>query len=112
MSETGSTYQRVFKGHPSEAAEVRAWARKRAPHADAAAVANELFIAILGAGADLIEVTISTAGDRLLLAAMGPRILPLRHSHGPGWRIIDGLSRSTGVTTDGRGLWAHLGEDL
>lgn len=112
MSETGSTYQRVFKGHPSEAAEVRTWTRKRAPQTDAPTVANELFIAILGAGADLIEVTISTAGNRLLLAASGPRILPLRQSHGPGWRIIDGLSRTTGVTTDGCGLWAQMGEDL
>lgn len=112
MSETGSTYQRVFKGHPAEAVEVRTWTHQRAPHTDAPAVANELFIAVLGAGADLIEITISTAGSRLLLAATGPRTLPLRHSHGPGWRIIDGLSRITGVTTDGRGLWAQMGEDL
>lgn len=108
MSETGRTYRLTFKGHPSEAAEVRAWTSKRTPHPDAPAVANELFVAILGAGADTIEVTLSTAGDRLRITATGPTALPARHSHGPGWRLISGLARATGVTTDETGLWAQL----
>lgn len=108
MSETGRTYGRAFKGHPSEAAEVRAWTAARATHPDVPTVANELFVAILGAGADTIEITLSTAGDRLRITATGPEPLPLRQSHGPGWRIINGLSRTNGVTTDEHGLWAQL----
>jgi len=101
-------HTRTFKGHPVEAAEVRAWTATRATHPDAPAVANELFVAILGTGADAVEVTLSTAGDRLRVAATGPEPLPLRHSHGPGWRIVAGLSRTNGVTVDERGLWARL----
>lgn len=108
MSETGRTYGRPFKGHPSEAAEVRAWTRTRSPHPDAPTVANELFVAVLGAGPDIVEVTLSTAGARLRITAAGPEPLPVRHSHGPGWRIVSGLSRTNGVTTDERGLWAEL----
>lgn len=108
MSETGRTWRRAFKGHPSEAAQVRAWTRKRSPHPDAPAVVNELFVAVLSSGADLIEMTLSTAGDRLKVTATGPNPLPLRHSHGPGWRIVDGLSQLSGVTTDEHGLWAQL----
>jgi hypothetical protein len=110
MSETGRTYGRTFKGHPAEAASVRTWTAARATHPDAPAVANELFVAILGAGADSVDVALSTAGDRLKVTATGPAPLPLRHSHGPGWRIVDGLSRTNGVTTDERGLWAQLQE--
>lgn len=110
MSETGRTYRLTFKGHASEAAEVRAWTRKRTRHPDAPTVANELFVAILGAGADSIEMELSTAGDRLRITATGHESLPVRHSHGPGWRIVAGLSRTSGVTTDERGLWAQLHE--
>ncbi|NUS83633.1 MAG: hypothetical protein HOY75_13030 [Streptomyces sp.] len=108
MSETGRTWRLAFKGHPSEAAEVRAWTRKRSPHPDAPAVAHELFVAVLGSGADLIEMTLSTAGRRLRITAVGPALLTTRHTHGPGWRIVDGLSRTSGVTTDEHGLWAQL----
>jgi hypothetical protein len=108
MSETGRTYRLTFKGHPSEAAEVRAWTSKRSTHPDAPQVANELFVAILGSGADAIEMELSTAGDRLRITADGPQRLPLRHSHGPGWRIVAELSRTSGVTTDEHGLWAQL----
>ncbi|WP_406444631.1 hypothetical protein OHB14_36930 [Streptomyces sp. NBC_01613] len=108
MSETGRTYRRTFKGHPSEAVEVRTWTGSRSPHADAPQIVNELFVAVLGAGADQVEVTLSTAGDRLRITATGPEPLPLRHSHGPGWRIVSGLARTNGVTTDERGLWAQL----
>ncbi|CAM5621481.1 hypothetical protein [Streptomyces aurantiogriseus] len=111
MSEAGTTYRRPFKGLAIEAAEVRAWTRLRTDHPDAPAVAHELFIAILASGADTIEVTLSTAGTRLRITATGPAPLPLRHSHGPGWRIIAELSRQTGVTTDECGLWAQMEAD-
>jgi hypothetical protein len=110
MSESGRTYGRPFKGHPIEASEVRAWTRLRADHPDAPAVAHELFVAVLATGSDVIDVQLSTAGDRLKITATGAHPLSLRHSHGPGWRIISGLSRSTGVTTDEHGLWAQMEE--
>src|SRR3546814_11822372 len=71
MSETGRTYRRTFKCHPSEAAGVRTWTASRSPHADAPAVANELFVAVLGAGADTIDVTLSTADTRPRITATG-----------------------------------------
>lgn len=108
MSEAGRTWRLAFKGHPSEAADVRAWTGKRSAHPDAPLVAHELFVAVLGSGADLIEMTLSTAGSRLRITATGPEPLPARHSHGPGWRIVDGLSRISGVTVDERGLWAEI----
>lgn len=111
MSETGRTYRRLFKGHAIEAAEVRAWTALRTRHPDAPAVTHELFVAVLASGAGTIEVTLSTAGGRLRITATGFAPLPLRHSHGPGWRIIAGLSRTTGVTTDEQGLWAQLETD-
>ncbi len=110
MSETGRTYRRPFKGIPIEASEVRAWTRHRALHPDAPTVANELFTAVMQSGADTIEVELSTAGSRLKVTVTGPHPLSLRHSHGPGWRIVEGLSRSTGVTADEHGLWARLEE--
>ncbi|MEV7389644.1 hypothetical protein [Streptomyces sp. NPDC091215] len=111
MSETGRTYRRPFKGLPIEAAEVRAWTRARATHDDAPAVAHELFIAVLASGADIIEMTLSTAGPRLRITATGPHRLSLRHSHGPGWQIVAGLSRLNGVSTHECGLWAQLEDD-
>lgn len=110
MSESGRTYRLAFKGHPVEASEVRTWTSRRTSHPDAPAVANELFVAILGSGADAIEMAISTAGDRTRITATGPAPLALRHSHGPGWRLVAGLALTTGVTTDTRGLWAQLRE--
>ena len=106
----GTSWMRHFEGHPSEAAEVRAWVGRRVPHADAPLVAHELFVAVLESGSNPVEMTLSTAGDRLRITATGHDPLPLRHSHGPGWRIVDGLSRTSGVTVDERGLWAQLTE--
>lgn len=108
MPETGSTWRRPFKGNAVEASEVRTWTKLRTDHPDAPTVANELFVAVLSSGADIIEVTLSTADTRIRITATGPAPLALRHSHGPGWRIVAGLSRSTGVTTDELGLWAQL----
>ncbi|MFE7072732.1 hypothetical protein ACFU96_21880 [Streptomyces sp. NPDC057620] len=108
MSETGQTWRRPFKAMAIEASEVRAWVNERAPHPDAVIVANELFIAVLAAGADVIEVTISTAGDRTRIVAVGPKPLPLRSSHGPGWLIVASLARITGLTEGECGLWAQL----
>lgn len=108
MSETGQTWRRAFKAMPVEASEVRAWTTARTTHPDAAAIANELFIAVLAAGADVIEITISTAGDRTRITAVGPAPLPLRSSHGPGWLIIANLARITGLTEGECGLWAQF----
>lgn len=109
MSETGTTYSRPFKGLAVEASEVRAWTRRRAQHPDAPTVAHELFVAILASGADTIEITLSTAGTRLRITAIGPDPLPVRHSHGPGWLIVHGLSRTSGTTENDHGLWALMG---
>jgi hypothetical protein len=113
MSETGRIHGRTFKGHPSEAAAVRAWARQHTPHPDAPLIAHELYIALLGAGTDPIEMRVAVIEDRLRITATGTGAatdpLPVRHSHGPGWRIIHGLTHTNGVTIDERGLWAQLG---
>jgi hypothetical protein len=109
MSETGRTYGRPFKGLPIEASEVRTWTKLRADNPDAPTVANELFVAVLASGADTIDVQLSITGDgRLKVTATGTHPLSLRHSHGPGWRIVEAFSRTTGVTTDEHGLWAQL----
>lgn len=104
-------WTREFKAHPIEAARVRAWTAARAGHGDAPQVANELFVAVLGARPDTVAMTLTTTGDRLRITATGPAPLPLRHSHGAGWPIVAALSRSTGVTTDEHGLWAQLEAD-
>ncbi|MFM9629347.1 hypothetical protein ACKI10_17190 [Streptomyces galilaeus] len=109
MSETGTTYSRPFKGLAVEAAEVRAWTRRRTHHPDAPTVANELFVAILGSGAEVIEMGLSSAGDRLRITATGSAPLFLRHSHGPGWLIVHNLSRTSGTTEDGHSMWALMG---
>jgi hypothetical protein len=108
MSETGQTWQRAFKALPVEAAGVRDWTGLRTPHPDAPAIANELFIALLHAGASTVEMAISTAGTRTRITASGSAVLRLHHSHGPGRRIVSGLAQSTGVTTDECGMWAQL----
>lgn len=111
MPESGHTWQKAFKGHPIEALHVRLWTAGRVQHPDAPLVAHELFVAILGSGADVIEMTLSTAGSRLRATASGPTPLSLLHSHGPGWNLVSGLTRSCGLTTDECGLWAQLETD-
>ncbi len=111
MSETGTTWRLTFKGHPSEAREVRTWTAFRTSNWDAVAVANELFVAILATGPELVDLELSTAGNRVRITATGAEPLPLRHSHGPGWPLVNGLSRCTGVTADACGLWALLAPD-
>ncbi|MFD7994560.1 hypothetical protein [Streptomyces mexicanus] len=108
----GQSWQRTFKGLPEQARAARKWARARVGPApveqDVEQVAGELFAAVLGSGPDVITVTVSTAGDRVRLIATGPEELPARHTHGPGRAVITGLSNLSGVTPDGRGLWAQL----
>lgn len=111
MPESGRTWQKAFKGEPIEAAHVRLWTAGRVQHPDAPAVANELYTAVLSSGAPVVEMTLSTAGPRIRITAEGPDLLPLIHSHGPGWRIVTGLAALSGITTDERGLWAQLGAD-
>lgn len=108
MPETGQSWQRTFKGLPDQARAARKWARGRVEHGDVEQVIGELFAAVLGAGPDLITVTVSTAETRVRLTAVGPDDLPARHTHGPGRRIVAALSVRSGVTADGCGLWAQL----
>jgi hypothetical protein len=110
MPESGHTWQKSFKGQPIEAAHVRLWTRGRVKHPDAPLIANELYVAVLGSGASVIEMTLSTAGKRIRITAQGPEPLPLINSHGPGWLVVSGLSHHAGLTTDECGLWAQLGE--
>lgn len=109
MPETGHTWQKAFKGEPIEARHVRLWTAGRVKHPDAPLVAHEVFIAVLGSGAPVIEMTLSTAGSRIRITAEGPDPLPLAYSHGPGWRIVSGLCNLLGLTADSRGLWAQIG---
>lgn len=110
MPESGHTWRKAFKGEPIEASRVRLWTAGRVKHPDAPTVANELYIAVLGSGAPVIEMTLSTAGTRIRITAEGPDPLPLLYSHGPGWRIVTGLTGLAGLTTDERGLWAQIGD--
>ena len=57
MPESGHTWQKAFKGEPIEAAHVRLWTRGRVKHPDAPLIANELYVAILKAGAEVIGPT-------------------------------------------------------
>ncbi|WP_405797858.1 hypothetical protein [Streptomyces sp. NBC_01506] len=115
MSESGHTWRLVFKGHPAEAVRVRQWTGDRLTHRDAPAIANELFIAILGNSparcSAAIEITLSTAGRRARISADGAHPLPMLQTHGPGALIIARLSQSSGVTADGYGLWAQLHQE-
>ncbi|PNG21407.1 hypothetical protein [Streptomyces cahuitamycinicus] len=109
MPESGHTWQKAFKGEPIEAAHVRLWTAGRVKHPDAPLIANELYIAILGSGAPVVDMTLSTADSRIRITAEGPDPLPLIHSHGPGWQIVIALSALAGLTTDECGLWAQVG---
>ncbi|MFD8254243.1 hypothetical protein [Streptomyces werraensis] len=111
MPESGHTWRKAFKGDAREAAHVRLWTTGRITHPDAPTVANELYLAIYGSGAPVIEMELSTAGTRIRITATGQDPLLLHHSHGPGWRIVAGLSAQSGVTTDGRGVWALMEAD-
>lgn len=109
MAESGQSWQRTFKGLPDQGRAARRWARDRVgTNTDVEQVLGELFAAVLGAGPDLITVTVSTAGTRVRLTAVGPEDLPARQTHGPGRRIVAALSTRSGVTADGCGLWAQL----
>ena len=109
MPESGHSWQKAFKGEPIEAAHVRLWTAGRVKHPDAPLIANELYVAVLGSGAPAVEMTLSTAGNRIRITAQGHEPLPLIHSHGPGWLLVTGLARSCGLTTDECGLWAQIG---
>jgi hypothetical protein len=109
MPESGHTWQKPFKAEPIEARHVRLWVAGRVRHPDAPTIAHELYVAILSSGAPAVEMTLSTAGARVRITALGPEPLPLLYSHGPGWQIITGLASTSGLTTDECGLWAQLG---
>lgn len=109
MPESDHTWRKAFKGEPIEAEHVRLWTARRVNHSDAPLIANELYVALLGSGAPVIEMEISTAGTRIRITALGQDPLPVLYSHGPGWTIVSGLSHIAGLTTDECGLWAQLG---
>ncbi|QHA04616.1 hypothetical protein GQF42_16125 [Streptomyces broussonetiae] len=108
MSESGQTWGREFKAHPAEAHPVREWVGIRLDHPDAPQVANELFASVMATGTETVEMTLSTAGPRIRVTAAGSVGLSLLHSHGPGFSIVSGLSVTSGVNSDGQGLWAEL----
>jgi hypothetical protein len=109
MPESGHAWQKAFKGEPIEARHVRLWVAGRVKHCDAPTIAHELYIALLSSGAPVIEMTLSTAGRRIRITALGTDPLDVLYSHGPGWQIISGLSHRSGLTTDECGLWAQVG---
>jgi hypothetical protein len=96
------------QGRAIEAPHVRLWTRGRVEHPDAPLIADELFVAVLGSGALVVEMTLSTAGARIRIIAEGSDPLPLVNRHGPGWSILTGLCSRAGLTTDERGLWGQL----
>ncbi|MGR3871001.1 hypothetical protein ACUXZZ_20705 [Streptomyces graminifolii] len=100
----------TVKGHPVEAAGLRAWAADHVDQIDAPTVVDEFFTALLAAGASKVEVSLIGEGDRLRIAAAAtePVSLPPRSSQEAGWRVIAGLSRTAGITADEHGLWAEL----
>lgn len=108
MSESGQSWRREFKAHPAEARQVRQWVGARLERQDAQQIAHELFVAVMTTGSETVEMTLSTAGTRVRIASAGSVELGLRHSHGPGFRIVNGLSAQSGTNTDGHGLWALL----
>jgi hypothetical protein len=103
----------TVKGHPVEAAGLRAWTAQHVDLTDAPTVVEEFFIELLAAGASKVEFSLVGERDRLRIAAATtePVVLPPRSSNEAGWRIIAGLSRTSGVTTDEHGLWAELDMD-
>ncbi|MFJ2162345.1 hypothetical protein [Streptomyces sp. NPDC087856] len=103
----------TVKGHPVEAAGLRAWTAQHVDQIDAPTVVDEFFIELLAAGASKVEFSLIGEGDRLRIAAAAtePVLLPPRASNEAGWCIIAGLSRTSGVTTDEHGLWAVLNMD-
>ncbi|MFJ4785523.1 hypothetical protein [Streptomyces sp. NPDC088794] len=111
MPESGHTWRKAFKGEPIEASHVRLWTIGRVKHPDAPLIANELYVAVLASGSPVVEMTLSTAGNRLRITAEGAEPLPLISSHGPAWTLVNGLAQRTGVTTDECGLWALLGSE-
>ncbi|MGW5409041.1 hypothetical protein [Streptomyces spiralis] len=108
MPESGRSWQKAFKAEPVEARHVRLWTAGRVPHPDAPLLADELYVAVLGSGAPVVDMTLSTAGPRIRITAQGTDPLPLINSHGPGWAIISGLADRAGLTADERGLWAQV----
>lgn len=108
MGETGQSWQRRFEALPEQAAAARRWTRARVELHDAEQIVGELFIALLGTVPDAITLTLSTAGTRVRITATGPVELPVSRTHGPGRHIVRALSRVSGITPDGRGLWAQL----
>ncbi|MFE9865852.1 hypothetical protein ACFYPZ_24460 [Streptomyces sp. NPDC005506] len=108
MLESGQSWRRQFEAHPASARLVRRWAACRLEHPDAPQVANELFVSILAAGGPAVEMTLSTAGPRSRITAVGSRALSLLHSHGPGYLIVSGLASVSGTRADGLGVWAQL----
>lgn len=108
MPETGRSWTLEFEATPAQAPSVRQWVALRLKHPDAPQVANELFVSVLAAGSPKVEMTLSTAGDRNRITAVGSIPMSVLHSHGPGFTIVSGLTTLYGLNTDGCGVWAQL----
>jgi hypothetical protein len=112
MSDTGpaigTTWRRAFEAHPSRARAVRSWIIDRVTHPDAPLVGHELFVIVLQGRSPAVEMTLSTAGGRIRITALGDTSLRLHHTHGPGATLASAFARQYGVDADARGVWAHL----
>lgn len=104
----GQSWQRAFPAAAIEARAARAWVITHTRHEDAPQIAGELFLAVLAGRACDVQMTVSTAGPRVRVAAAGDRPLPLHVLQGPGRTIIAALAALHGVTQDYCGLWAEL----
>lgn len=105
MPESGHAWQRAFKGEPLEAAHVRLWTAGRVHHADAPLLAHELYVAVLSSGTPVIEMTLSTAGSRVRITALGQDPLPVLSAHGPAWRCGGGQRQCWCGRPDGGARW-------
>lgn len=110
MSETGQSWQHKFAAEAAQARPAREWVATHLTHPDSRLLAAELFNAVLATSPDAITMTVSTAGQRTRISATGTRDLPLRSTHGPGFRITSELAARRGTTPDHRGLWAEVEE--
>lgn len=106
MANMGQSWQVVFPGSPRQGRALRQWTAVRVDHENAPLVAHELFVALLGAAPAAVEITLSTAGPQLRITATSSTAPSAQR--GLSRDIVGALSACSGVTKDGRGLWAQL----
>lgn len=111
MPESGQSWQRRFPADAAQAQAVRTWVGSHVTHEDAPLLATELFVAVLTTRPPGIQMTASTAGPRIRIAATGTEVLPLHSVRGAGLSIIRGFSTCHGTTPDDHGLWAEVTQE-